>query len=315
LATIDRHGSRSAEGQHHTMTDIATRLGERGFVRVRGPDAAKLLDNTISNSLGKLIAPGDVIHGGLLTPQGKILFAFFVVKLEDGFLLDTDAASTAGLIQRLSMYKLRADAEISDVSGEWIARVAASEAAFDGASGRVTCRPDPRSADVGVRAYFETRGDEGLSTEGLSAYDDRRVIAGIADAVVDFALGETFTHEANWDETGSVDFTKGCFIGQEVVSRTRHKTVVRKRICKVTSTGQIPNTAAILAGEREIGTILTRAGDLKSALAMIRIDHAVSAAEHGIALTAGTTQIELDPSRIATYRDAMAKQADKAGAS
>lgn len=289
---------------------FATALPDRGLVHVSGPDARSLLDNTITNAMAQVETPGTVMHAGLLTPQGKILFAFFVVALADNeFLLDTDAASLAGLIQRLSMYRLRSKAEITDVTKDWA--VGVCDPSFRDVPANAIVVADPRDARLGRRVYAPASKAFVFDDAALGTYHDGRIANGIADAIADYALGETFTHEANWDEIGSVDFAKGCFIGQEVVSRTRHKSVVRKRIVRVSSAASLTSDAEVKAGEATIGAVSSVGTDGRHGLAMLRIDRALSALDQAKPVHIDGNDLEIDAARLDAYRDGLASKASE----
>jgi hypothetical protein len=286
-------------------------LEDRGVVSVSGEDAATFLDNMITNDVPNG-TDTNAVFGGLLTPQGKILFEFFVVAVENGFLLDTQRAKTADLVKRLAMYKLRANVAIADVSEQHVVvaawgldRLASVEA--------IAKLEDPRIRQLSGRSIFASKQFDDVKAalatahgdwqiKSVADYDMRRIDKTVPEGDRDYPLGDTFPHDANWDLMGGVSFTKGCYVGQEVVARMQNKTVVRKRVVRIAGTGLVTG-AAILHGAGEIGTIGTVAGG--EALALVRLDRAAEAADKGDEITSNGLPIAVDPAALQRYRDAM----------
>ncbi len=289
---------------------IIAMLVDRGVVSVTGPDARSFLDNIITNDMD-LLDKQDAIHAALLTPQGKILFAFFVVRTPAGYLLETDLDQTAALAKRLAMYKLRAKVEIKDAAGEVVVVVS---------QGDVRARPqgaitfvDPRCERLGDRVLLpapmvgELLGRMGAQRMLAETYHGRRIVQGVPEAGMDYVLGDTFPHEANFDRFNGVSFTKGCFVGQEVVARMQNKTVVRKRVVRITGAGLLTSGADICIGEVVIGRVGTVAGS--SGLAMLRLDRVAEAAEKGQALTSEGLAITVESEAMESYRASVAERA------
>lgn len=282
----------------HTMTQSHTaELADRGVVRVAGADAAKLLDNIITSDM-ELLASQDALHAALLTPQGKILFEFFVVKDGgDGFLLETARDRTADLAKRLTLYRLRAKVEIADVSAahrvlaHWGSPAAASVAS-------AVTYADPRLAALGWRSIMPA-GSDAVAGAGADAYHARRIALGVPEAGKDYALGDTFPHEADLDQLGGVSFTKGCFVGQEVVSRMQHRGTARKRIVPVEGAAPLTAGAEVMAGKVTIGRIGSVAG--VHGLALLRLDRAADAKAKGEAVTAAGVALTLRRPGWATF--------------
>ena len=280
-------------------------LADRGVVRVTGEDAQRLLQGVITGDM-ELLSAQPAIFAALLTPQGKILFEFFVVQVPGGFLLETAADKAADLAKRLAMYKLRAKVEIRDESATWRALAAwgpglrnASDAA-----GAVVFQ-DPRVPALGVRILIGTGRACGMASTvgGLEArpedYHAHRIALGVPEGGKDYAFGEAFPHEADLDQLCGVSFTKGCFVGQEVVSRMQNRASIRKRVVPVEGTGALTTGVKIEAGAAVIGTIGSVAG--ARGLALVRLDRAAEAAAKGEALTAGGMAIELRKPDWATF--------------
>ena len=287
-------------------------LPDRGVVSVTGPDARAFLDNLITNDMG-LLDHQEAIHAGLLTPQGKILFAFFVVKSPAGYLLETSLDKTAELAKRLALYKLRAMIEIKDAAGDVVVAVSL---------GDIRARPpgaivfvDPRSERLGDRLLIPAPlvGDVVAKMAALrmppGAITAHRIGAGVPEAGEDYALGDTFPHEADMDLCHGVSFTKGCFVGQEVVARMQNKTVVRKRVVQVTGAAPLTRGAAVEVGTAEIGRVGSVAGN--AALAMLRLDRVAEAIDKGQAITAGGVALDVDAAALDRYRQGVADKASQ----
>jgi folate-binding protein YgfZ len=275
-------------------------LPDRGVVRVAGPDAEKFLNGTITTDLD-MLARQAAVHSALLTPQGKMLFEFFVTKAPDdggGFLLETGRDLADGLVKRLKMYMLRAKVTAENVSDAF--EVAAAWESAPPAGDKWVVYEDPRLAEMGARVlapvppgFPANPGAVGPEAEWLAAdhYHTHRIVLGVPEAGKDFAIGETFPHEADLDLLNGVSFDKGCFIGQEVVSRMRHRGTVRKRVMPVEGESPLRSGAPILVGGAEIGSIGSVAG--VRGLALIRLDRAAEAAAKGQALLADGVAVTL----------------------
>jgi tRNA-modifying protein YgfZ len=261
-------------------------LPDRGVVRVAGVDAENLLQGIITNDMD-LLAGQAAIHAALLTPQGKILFEFFVVKDTDGFLLDTDRMQADGLVKRLMMYKLRARVSIDDPSAEYqvLALWGTPQRAPEEVAGAVSFR-DPRLGELGWRRIVSTNAS---ADAALADYHAHRIGLGVPEGGKDYPFGDTFPHEANLDLLNGVSFAKGCFVGQEVVSRVQHRGSARKRIVIAEGDGPLQPGAEIMAGRAAIGTIGSVAGS--RALALLRLDRALEAIDKGEHLSVGGSRI------------------------
>ncbi len=290
------------------MSDLSSALlPERGVISVRGADAEKLLQGVITSDMEVLGQVGTALHTGLLSPQGKILFDFFVVRHADGFLIETRRDQVADLLKRLNMYKLRADVSIRDESDAYFVSVSwgdGVEAAVAQSGGIAFV--DPRLPTMGARVLVPVGSDsaERLTAQGAArvpAYHAMRVALGVPEAGEDFRLGDTFPHEALYDQLGGVSFTKGCFVGQEVVSRMQHRGTARKRVVPVVGAGPLPEPGSeVRAGASLIGILGSVSGN--RALAMLRLDRAREAIGKGVALMAGETAVKLEIPKWATFR-------------
>ncbi len=280
-------------------TTVVALLADRGVVSLSGADATDFLDNLATNDLSGM-RTGEARYAGLLTPQGKILFEFFALRTEEGFLLDTRADRARDLLKRLTMYKLRAKIALADVSSDYGVAAAWGPAAPTIEAG--WCFADPRNADLGWRVIVPRAQLAELTGEIVpeALYHERRVTLGVPEGGFDYTLGDTFPHEANYDRLRGVSFTKGCFVGQEVVARMQNKTVVRKRVTLVTGTEPLTSGSEIRIGAAIIGTVGTVAGP--HGLALLRIDRAIEAADKGEPLVAGTATVTADATTLNRYR-------------
>lgn len=254
-------------------------LAGRSFLLVGGADGESFLQNLITTDLPSL-EPGEARPGALLTPQGKILFHFLISREGSGFRLETDTASRDALMKRLMMYRLRAAVDLA---------VAPEEG--------VTVRLDEPGEGVldyrFARAGLSLRRLPGGSGEDRSAdYDALRIEAGIAEAPADFALGDAFPHDILMDKDGGLHFRKGCYVGQEVVSRMQHRSTARRRVVRVGAERPLPASGTTLTtGGKPIGTLGTVRD--RQGLAIVRIDKAGAAMAAGDAILAGDIEVTL----------------------
>jgi tRNA-modifying protein YgfZ len=290
------------------------RLADRGVVRVTGADAERLLQGIVSNDMG-LLASQPAIHAALLTPQGKILFDFFVVRAGDGFLLEVARDKAVDLAKRLTLYKLRAKVDIQDASAEYQVLALWGQSPLDRTepAGAVLFT-DPRLPALGLRILAPTslsRYDLAIAELRDALPDDyhaHRIALGVPEGGKDYVLGDTFPHEADLDQLGGVSFGKGCFVGQEVVSRMQNRGNVRKRVVPIEGDGPLPSGGEVRAGAAAIGTVGSVAAS--SGLALLRLDRAAEAEAKGQALTAGGIRIAVRKPGWATFDVAPAAPAE-----
>lgn len=235
-------------------------LAGRSVLIVEGPDAAHFLHNLVTADIEGL-AEGQSRYAALLTPQGKILFDFFLFRQGDTFLIDCAASQKEALLKRLGLYKLRAKVTIAEAPDKAVA--------VSPEGGGVA---DPREPRMGRRSIVAA--GSGNEAQG---YDAARIALGLADTDAELGSGEFFPHEANLDQLGAVSFSKGCYVGQEVVSRMEHRGTARNRILPVTLKGDAPPKGAeIRSGDKQVGTLLSSSGT--KALGIIRLDRLAEAA-------------------------------------
>lgn len=275
------------------MLSIA-HLPERSIVAVEGGDAEKFLQGIITGDMDALGMQG-AIHSALLSPQGKIMFEFMVVRAGEGFRLETSRSRAAELVRRLGLYKLRAAVQIADRSAE----EAVYAAWGDGGGAGEHAYADPRLPTLGWR-FAQPHGAMQPDAEPADAYHAHRIDLGVPEAELDYALGETFPHEACLDVLGGVSFDKGCFIGQEVVSRMQHRGTARRRFVMVQGSTKLPPARTeITAGDVAIGAMGSSVG--ARGLALVRLDRAAEAMEAGTSLRAGDVEVELSVPPWAPY--------------
>jgi folate-binding protein YgfZ len=267
-------------------------LADRGVVRVAGEDAKSFLDGLATCDLDR-VAPGRPRYGGLLTPQGKILFDFIVFQAEDGgYYLDCPKAQAADLVRRLGFYKLRAKVAVADSSAEF--SVVAGWGDSTQPTDAMAAGDDPRLAALGWRAILARDFAGSIGQQEGEAYHAHRIALGVPEGGKDFVFGDAFPHEALMDQLHGVDFDKGCYVGQEVVSRMQHRGTARTRIVPLVyldGSAAVPG-AEVTAGDRAIGTTGSAAGG--RGLAMIRLDRAADALASGAPIHAGGRPVRLE---------------------
>ncbi|MBX9757281.1 MAG: folate-binding protein [Beijerinckiaceae bacterium] len=258
-------------------------LGSRAVLRVSGAEVRTWLQGLVTNDV-ETIPAGQARFAALLTPQGKIITDFFVVPDGDGLLIDCAADQAGALAKRLAMYKLRAQVSISDVSGSLC--VAAGWDGEPPAASQARIFDDPRDARLGWRAIAPAQEMDHLGVPASeSEWHAHRIACGVPQGGLDFAWGDTFPHEANMDLLHGVDFHKGCYVGQEVVSRVQHRGLARKRVAQVRIESGAPLPGAeITAGETAIGVMGSSANG--TGLALLRLDKVEDALAAGRELSA-----------------------------
>ncbi|MDF0599930.1 folate-binding protein [Psychromarinibacter sp. C21-152] len=234
----------------------ADRCDDRQILAVGGEDRMEFLQGLVTNDLA-LLADG-LVYAALLTPQGKYLADFFLLRTEDAILIDVKADLAAGLMQRLSMYKLRSKVTLEERDlPVWRGLGDGPEGAF----------ADPRDPSLGWRYY----GELDAEPAGVD-WDALRVAACVPESGVELIPDGSFILESGFERLNGVDFKKGCYVGQEVTARMKHKTELRKGLAKVTVDGAAPVGSAITAGEKTAGTLYTQAGG--AGIAYLRFDRA-----------------------------------------
>jgi hypothetical protein len=264
-------------------------LKDRGVVRVSGADARTFLDGLVTCAVDR-VTPWSPRLGALLSPQGKILFDFIVFQAPEedggGYYLDTLRAFAPDLVKRLTLYKLRAKVAIEDLS-EGLGLVVGWRSAPRPPDDAGLSGPDPRLGALGWRAIVAAQDAGEFASGRAEDYHAYRIALGVPEAGKDFLLTEAFPHEALMDQLRGVDFDKGCYVGQEVVSRMQHRGTARTRVVPLLyPEGFAPEAGTdVTAGERTLGK--TGTGASGRGLAMIRLDRAAEALEAGLEIRAG----------------------------
>ncbi len=277
------------------MSQSISLLTDRAVFKISGSEAKTFLQGLVTADL-ESIEDGQASHAGLLTPQGKIMFDFFCLAQGDGWLIDCAADQIDDIIKRLTFYKLRADVSLKKLD---TLAVAASWGEKPQAPDDVICYDDPRLAEMGQRLIGPTTMLSALVNETEETYHAHRIFHGVPDTI-DIGSSQTFPHEANFDQLGGVSFTKGCYVGQEVVSRMQHRGTARSRIIFAQLGGEITgDEREISANGKKIGQMLSVVGT--QGLAIIRLDRAKKALEEGHAILIGDVPITVKKPQWATF--------------
>ncbi len=284
----------------------AALLPDRGVVKVVGNDPRSFLNGLLTTDVTK-VTPAQARFGALLTPQGKIVADCIVAEApaEDGggFFLDCPRALAGELVQKLNFYKLRAKVICEDLS-EVLGVMAVWNG--NGSTEYGLIYSDPRLPALGQRVMLpphlakEAAADLGAELMEAAAYEAHRIAQGVPRGGVDFIYGDAFPHETDMDQLAGVDFDKGCYIGQEVVSRMEHRGTARNRIVPIAAEGFVPDAGLpVMAGEKQVGVTGSHAGN--RGLAMLRLDRVADARAAGLPLVAGGVTITPEKPDWATF--------------
>ena len=260
-------------------------LDHRGVLRATGPDLRPFLQGLISNDVEK-ISENQGIWSAFLTPQGKFLHEFVIGELGGGFLIDCEAARREDLLKRLTRYRLRAKVELADASADFVVAVcygADALTALDLPAEPGHCRSfegglamvDPRLAALGARLFLPRDGAAAIlaarfAAGSLENYDRLRIALGVPDGSRDLEVERSILLENGFDELGGVDWAKGCFIGQELTARTKHRALIKKRLLPVEIEGPAPPEGSeVSKNGRPAGVLRSVAGD--RGLALLRL--------------------------------------------
>lgn len=246
------------------MTKLAY-LPDRGVIAVTGDDRVGFLQGLVSNDVTE-VAPGRAVWAALLTPQGKWLADFLILSDGARLLLDCERAQAPMLVQRLTRYRLRARAELHDLSGALHVH-----AAWDGVpaipQGAIAA-PDPRLPDAGTRIL----ADRVLPvTDDAAAWDAHRIALGLPDGSRDLEAEKSVLLEAGFDELHGVSWSKGCYMGQELTARTRYRGLVKRRLVPVAIEGLPPAPGTPITRDGvEVGVLRSVAGSM--GMALVRLE-------------------------------------------
>ncbi|HEY4942503.1 MAG TPA: hypothetical protein VII56_13830 [Rhizomicrobium sp.] len=257
----------------------AAHLEDRAVIAITGPEARSFLQGLITNDVEKL-SPGKGLYAALLTPQGKILFDFFLAEGDGAILIDCAAAARDALLKRLSLYKLRAKVTLE-------ARQQLAVLAMDAAVTSAISYPDPRVPAMGFRGVI-ARAEMPADVTPVADYHARRLALGVPEGA-DFGSDRMFALDADLDELHAVDFAKGCYVGQELTARMKHRGTARKRLLVFEAEGAATAGAMVRAGDKDIGEIAFAYGT--RGFALIRLDRLDEAG--GAALLTGGVSVKL----------------------
>jgi len=286
-------------------------LENRGLIRIEGPDARDFLQGLVSQDMQR-VTETQAVYSAFLTAQGKFLFDFFCFELDGTLVLDCEGERRSDFFKRLSMYKLRSDVTLSDVTDAFQVCAVLSDTeklglgeqrgqatAFGGGKAFV----DPRMAALGARVVLAPNStalqDAGLSAGKFEDYERVRMDLGVADGSRDMGVDKALLLEYGFEELDGVCFTKGCFMGQELTARTRYRGLVKKRLLPVSIDGTTPQPGTpLMAGDKEAGEMKTSQGG--QGLALVRLDQLAD----GVMLTCeGATLTPFVPDWVVFQKD------------
>ncbi|MEQ8192977.1 MAG: folate-binding protein [Rhodospirillales bacterium] len=277
-------------------------LEDRGLIEAKGEEARPFLQGLISNDIDR-VGPAHAVYAALLTAQGKFLHDFFIAELDGALLLDGESARLGDLMRRLTLYKLRAKAILTDRAGDFAVAAVFGDGALETCGLGETpgaARPfeggvlytDPRHPGMGARAVLPRSDAEkilcdlGLQKTGRQAYDQQRIALGLPDGSRDMAIEKAILLENGFDELHGVDWNKGCYVGQELTARTKHRGLVKKRLMPVAIDGTAPEPGTpVLFDGKDAGEMRTSIGGI--GLALLRLEYIEKARNTGTALKSG----------------------------
>jgi folate-binding protein YgfZ len=246
-------------------------LDDRAVLAISGPQAREFLQGLVTNDVAGGLAPGSGLYTALLSPQGKILFDFLVTEGEGALLLDVARDARDALVKKLKMYKLRAkvDVEAREQLGVYVHLAGHPDNRPASYADRAVTFTDPRLAALGKRS-IGARAEMPANLPGPRSYHEQRLALGLPEGG-DFGFEKTFALDAGLEELNGVSFTKGCYIGQELTSRMKHRATSRKRILPVKAEAPLPAPgASVTRGGTEIGELVSVHGT--QGFALVRLD-------------------------------------------
>lgn len=273
-------------------------LADRAVLALRGADALELLQGLVTNDVAPA-TQGGAVYAALLTPQGKYLFDFFIAGRDGALLLDCQASRKDELRKRLTLYRLRSQVEIADASAEFTvaalfgddlpAELANGEGGGARAYAGGVVYTDPRLPAAGFRAMLpdpaSAMADAGIPATDAGAYEQHRLALALPDSERDLVIDKSLVLESNLEALHGVDFSKGCFVGQEVTARTKYRGLVRKRLLGVRIDGEPPAAGTPIRFDgKDAGTM--RSAGAGRGMALLRLDAVAAAEAAGAPLTA-----------------------------
>ena len=258
-------------------------LENRGLIRIEGPDARDFLQGLVSQDMQRVSAT-QAVYSAFLTPQGKFLYDFFCVEFDGALILDCEALRRSDFFKRLSMYKLKSNVTLSDVTDDFqvfavlddIHKLGLGDARGQSVTFSAgVAYVDPRLSAMGARVVLGSDspalGDAEIQPGSLADYEHTRLRLGLPDGSRDMDVDKALLLEYGFEELDGVCFTKGCFMGQELTARTRYRGLVKKRLLPVTIDGPTPEPGtALMAGDKHAGDMKSAQGDV--GLALLRLD-------------------------------------------
>ena len=270
-----------------TLTSV--RLEDRGVILAEGTDTDSFLQGLVTNDMERL-TDDHALYAGLLTPQGKFLHDFILLRLGTTVVIECERARMSDLMRRLSMYRLRARVSLEDATGRY-----AVIAIFGDGTPRLdtgSIYADPRLGALGWRALMPREDADielakaGMRLGSAADYDRLRLGLGVPDGSRDILVEKSFLLEANFEELNGVDFGKGCYVGQENTTRQKRRGSVRKRLMRVDIEGVAPPPdTQITFADKPAGTMRSSGGG--TGIALLRLEHVAKARETGEPLRAG----------------------------
>ena len=247
-------------------------LENRGLISISGDDAKEYLQNIITNDINKISATNS-LFSALLSPQGKYLFEFFVIKSSNGYYLDCDNKVTEELLNNLSKYKLRSEVEIKDLSKEFVIGVISLDKFKEiqnlekNKNSTILYRETPifidsRKKELGARILsnleklYLTIKKLNLEIADIKIYLDNAYNQGIPINGLENLKEQLFGLEANFEQLNGIDFKKGCYVGQENTARMKLKNKLRRRLLPIKVEGEINIGSEIMFNNNKIGKVL-----------------------------------------------------------
>ena len=245
-------------------------LDDRAVLAISGPQARDFLQGLVTNDVAGGLAPGTALYTALLSPQGKILFDFFVTEGDGALLLDVARDGAEALLKKLKLYRLRAkiDLELREQLCVYVHLAGHPDNRPASYADRAITFADPRLEALGRRS-IGARAEMPANLPGPRGYHEQRLALGVPEAG-DFGFEKIFALDAGLEELNGVSFTKGCYIGQELTSRMKHRATSRKRILAITADVPLPATGPVTRGGVEIGELI--ASHDGGAFALVRLD-------------------------------------------
>jgi tRNA-modifying protein YgfZ len=263
-------------------------INSRALIQVSGPDAAHFLNNLVTTDLSGMTVR-EWRPGAILTAQGKVQFTFLIAKERDRFLLETATRDVADFLKRLKFYRLRAKVEFSDPVELPVLITWAD-------TSPPASRRDQSFGFTEVWRNFATDGDTTVDVEGWTSL---RIRHGVAEPHTDYAYNDVFPHDINLDQIGGVSFKKGCYVGQEVVSRMQHRGTARWRLMVAKADTQLTGDVELFVNAKPVGRIGSVSG--MNGLAMVRLDRIREALDADVPILAGQVPVRIEFPQNVTY--------------